>query len=205
MSRLVALHVGGQCEPWLNVGLSFTGTIGMLGDVELSVQEGAPGLIGWTIETDSDAFTDIDGIPTTLVSTSTRPAISSPIGEQRIVRLDHVVVNTDDIDRTSHVIESVLGLPARRDRDAGNGVSQRFHVLDNTIIEVVSGPHITSVGASLWGMVVSVDDLFELTESLGPDVTSPPKRATQPGRYISTVRSATGLGVPFALMTPHIK
>jgi hypothetical protein len=35
-------------------------------------------------------------------------------------------------------------------------------------------------------------------------VMSPPKRATQPGRYISTVRGSVGLGVPFALMTPHV-
>jgi len=46
--------------------------------------------------------------------------------------------------------------------------------------------------------------LFEYCESLSDDIASPPKRATQPGRYISTVRGATGLGVPFAMMTPHI-
>jgi hypothetical protein len=56
----------------------------------------------------------------------------------------------------------------------------------------------------LWGMVVSVDDLFEWAESVGADIVSPPKKATQPGRYIATVRSSVGLGVPFALMTPHV-
>jgi hypothetical protein len=53
-------------------------------------------------------------------------------------------------------------------------------------------------------MVVSVDDLFDLFEEVGEDITSPPKKATQPGRYISTVRGSVGLGIPFALMTPHV-
>ena len=70
---------------------------------------------------------------------------------------------------------------------------------------MVSGPHVTEPGASLWGMVASVDDLFDLADDLGEDITSPPKKATQPGRYISTVRGSVGLGVPFALMTPHVR
>ena len=69
----------------------------------------------------------------------------------------------------------------------------------------MSGPHITGDTASLWGMVASIDDLFDLADELGEDITSPPKKATQPGRYISTVRGSVGLGVPFALMTPHVR
>jgi hypothetical protein len=71
-------------------------------------------------------------------------------------------------------------------------------------IEVVTGPHVTTPGASLWGMVISVDDLFDLAGELGDEVTSMPKKATQPGRFISTVRGSVGLGIPFAMMTPHI-
>ncbi|MCE2817043.1 MAG: hypothetical protein LW686_00105, partial [Ilumatobacteraceae bacterium] len=111
----------------------------------------------------------------------------------------------DDIDRTTQAITAALGLKVRRERQLGNGAVQRFHKLDNTIIEVVTGPHITQPGASLWGMVASVDDLFDLAEELGENTTSPPKKATQPGRYISTVRGSVGLGVPFALMTPHVR
>jgi hypothetical protein len=121
-----------------------------------------------------------------------------------MTHLDHVVVNTDNLDRTCAAIDAALGAEMRREREVGNGVVQRFHKLDNTIIEVVTGPHITTEGASLWGMVVSVDDLFELADQVGDQVMSPPKRATQPGRYISTVRGSVGLGVPFALMTPHV-
>jgi hypothetical protein len=205
MNRLVALHVGGALTPWQAIGLTFDEFTCTLADVDVIVSGETPGLHGWTIDIGRDEIIEIDGIRTTLVSGSHPRPASSIIGQQTVIGLDHVVVNTDDIDRTTQAITAALGLEVRRERQLGNGAVQRFHKLDNTIIEVVTGPHITQPGASLWGMVASVDDLFELADELGDVVTSPPKKATQPGRYISTVRGSVGLGVPFALMTPHVR
>ena len=204
MSRLVALHAGGASEPWQQLGIPFSDFACRLADVQLSVGFPGSGLVGWTIAADSDASIMIDGIPTTLVKSTPDVSSTSLIGQQTIVGLDHVVVNTDDLDRTCSAIENALSLEVRRERQVGNGVVQRFHKLENTIIEVVTGPHVTTPGASLWGMVISVEDLFDLADELGESVTSTPKKATQPGRYISTVRSGVGLGIPFAMMTPHI-
>ena len=205
MNRLVALHVGGALTPWQAIGLTFDEFTCTLADVDIVVSGETPGLHGWTIDVGRDEIIEIDGIRTTLVSgTTPRPSMST-IGRQKVIGLDHVVVNTDNIDRTTQAITAALGLEVRRERQLGNGAVQRFHKLENTIIEVVSGPHITQPGASLWGMVASVDDLFELAEELGENTTSPPKKATQPGRYISTVRGSVSLGVPFALMTPHVR
>lgn len=204
MARLVALHAGGQRSPWQSIGLTCDDATCLLSDVLLSFSGNDAGLTGWTISSDKDDVVSVDGIPTTLVSQFPSHPIQSTIGAQRIVGLDHVVVNTDDIDRTCSAITEVLGVEIRRERQLGNGAVQRFHKLENTIIEVVSGPHVTTPGASLWGMVVSVDDLFDYCEEVGDAVTSPPKKATQPGRYISTVRSSVGLNIPFALMTPHV-
>lgn len=206
MSRLVALHASGSPEPWQQLGISCVSDVCQLADVQLHLTSpsSTPGLTSWTIDVGRTGQVDIDGIPTTLVVSSSEVASTSVIGTQRMVSLDHVVVNTDNLDRTTAAIERELGVPMRREREVGNGVVQRFHKLDNTIIEVVTGPHISGEGASLWGMVVSVDDLFEWAESVGQDKVSPPKKATQPGRYIATVRSSVGLGIPFALMTPHV-
>lgn len=204
MSRLVAMHAGGSREPWQKLGFIFTGDTCLVADVDLTLSRGAVGLHSWTIDVGVDDVTDIDGIPTTLVSQSAHRPATSKIGVHTVTGLDHVVINTDNLDRTCAAIEAVLGLDMRREREVGNGVVQRFHKLDNTIIEVVTGPHVTSAGASLWGMVASIDDLFEHVETLGDQVASPPKRATQPGRYISTVRGAVGLGIPFAMMTTHV-
>jgi hypothetical protein len=205
MNRLVALHVGGALTPWQAIGLMFDEHTCPLADVDIVVSGETPGLHGWTIDIGRDEIIEIDGIRTTLVSgTTPRPSLST-IGRQKVIGLDHVVVNTDNIDRTTEAITAALGLEVRRERQLGNGAVQRFHKLDNTIIEVVTGPHITQPGASLWGVVASVEDLFDLAEELGENTTSPPKKATQPGRYISTVRGSVGLGVPFALMTPHVR
>lgn len=205
MNRLVALHVGGALTPWQAIGLTFDASTCPLADVDIVVSGENPGLHSWTIDVGRDETIDIDGIRTHLISGTSPSRTSSLIGTQRVVGLDHVVVNTDDINRTTVAITAALGLEVRRERQLGNGVVQRFHKLENTIIEVVSGPHVKEPGASLWGMVASVDDLFDLAESLGEGITSPPKKATQPGRYISTVRGSVGLGVPFALMTPHVR
>jgi hypothetical protein len=204
MSRLVALHTGGSREPWQSLGLIFENDTCSLADVDLVVSDQAPGLFHWVISGEHDEILNIDGISTQIVSTPSTRSADSLIGTQRMTHLDHVVVNTDNLDRTCAAIDAALGAEMRREREVGNGVVQRFHKLENTIIEVVTGPHITTEGASLWGMVVSVDDLFELADQVGDQVMSPPKRATQPGRYISTVRGSVGLGVPFALMTPHV-
>lgn len=205
MTRLVSLHAGGDVEPWQQLGLSFQGATSRLGDVAFVVHGNTPGLHEWTIAADRDATVSIDGIVTHLVADDPGVTGSDAIGPTVGVRLDHVVINTNDGERTSAAIEEHLGAPMKRVRDAGRGVSQRFHTLDNTVLEIVSGPHVTGEGSSLWGMVLSVADIDALFGHLGPDVLSPPKQAVQPGRMISTVRGAAGLGIPFAVMTPHVR
>lgn len=215
MAFLSAVSVGGTTVPWESVGLTFLDSRCELGGVALIVGGGDSGMKGWTISVEegssvAEGEIEIDGIPTVIVHAPVGNGSRgpSPIGSERILGVDHVVVNTDDAERTCGAIGRALGLEVRRTRDAGHGVEQRFFKLDNSIIEVVSGPHTREAGtgehrASLWGLVVSVDDLFELAESLGPEVLSPPKRAVQPGRFIATVRGSVGLGVPLAMMTPH--
>ena len=204
MNRLVALHVGGAPSPWQAIGLEKSIEGFRLADVELRFSGETPGLHGWTISADRDAVIDIDGIPTTLVADVPVRPVTSNIRDRTVVGLDHVVVNTDDQDRTCAAFESALGLGVRRERELPNGVVQRFLKLENTILEIVSGPHFTGGSSSLWGLVASVDDLFDLAESLGNDVMATPKKAVQPGRWISTVRASVGLGTAMAFMTPHV-
>ena len=206
MVRLVSLRAGGGRGPWEQLGLTFQDATSRLGDVAFVVDGGDPGLIDWTLSADRDETVSIDGIRTHLVAHDPgAPPVTDAVGPTVGVQLDHVVINTDDGERTSAAIESVLGAGLRRVRDAGRGVSQRFHRLDNTVLEIVSGPHVQGPGAGLWGMVLSVADIDALFDHLGPDAMTPPKQAVQKGRLISTVRANVGLGVPFAVMTPHVR
>ena len=206
MTRLVSLRAGGDTRCWKELGLAFRNATSRLGDVAFVVDGDTPALLDWTLTGDRDATVSIDGITTHLVSTDPGlPDVPDTIGPTTGVRLDHVVINTDDGDRTSAAIHRELGAELRRVREVGKGVQQRFHTLDNTVLEIISGPHITEPGASLWGMVLSVTDIDALFAHLGPDALSPPKAAVQEGRRISTVRANVGLGIPFAVMTPHVR
>lgn len=164
----------------------------------------AEGLSGWTLHADGDEHVDsIDGIATTW--TRSAPVASVPSHRLGVLGVDHIVVMTGSLDRTSEAVSSALGAPLRRVRDAGHGVRQGFHRVGPIIIEIVERPDIDdSHSASLWGLVFTVADLDEAAGWLGPDVIGPVKEAVQPGRRIATVRSGAGLGVPLALMTPAV-
>ena len=129
-----------------------------------------------------------------------------PIGA---LRIDHLVVMTPDLDRTVRAVERTLGLPLKRTRDgsaAGRPVRQAFFRMGEVILEVVGPPDPDPARAggpaAFFGVAVTVASLDAAFERLGPDLLSPPKPAVQPGRSIATVRSAAGLQVALALMTP---
>ena len=142
---------------------------------------------------------DLEGIPVTsgrLVAPSDHPCGG--------VELDHVVVLTDDLERTSAAVEEVFGLPCRRVRETET-VRQAFHRFADVehhrgcIVEVVENPRIRAT--SIMGVVIVVPEVESLAERLGPGILSAPKPAVQPGRLISTVRREVGLGTALALMT----
>lgn len=208
MTRLAALIVGGEISPWKSLGFDIDHGSFRIADVSVRVTGGDAGLVGWQFTSDRTGHVDVDGISTDLVPAAPTAEQRSRLGVAGVVGLDHVVVNTDDPARTCAAIELELGLPVRRVRELGKGVTQTFHKAENTVIEVVSGPHIEHRGARLWGMVASLDDIegfvADVVSRLGDAVVTPPKAAVQPGRKISTVRPDAGLGVPFALMSPHV-
>lgn len=144
--------------------------------------------------------TDLEGVP--LAVAPVRDPAAHPSGA---VELDHLVLLTDSLERTSEVVDATLGLECRRVRDEGS-VRQAFHRFADAggsrgcIIELVESDRIDRT--TLMGVVLNVTDLFELAEHLGPEVMSHPKPAVQRGRWISAVRRDVGLGTAVALMTP---
>jgi hypothetical protein len=220
--RLSELQIGGDVSAWKRLGL-VTHTIASVSgetdhlivvpDLTLRFRDdqsfGPTGIRSWTFAGDQAAsspigdVTMIDGIPTLRgVSNSELSPDAHRLG---ILDVDHVVVMTGSLDRTCGAIADATGEPLRRVRDAGGGVRQGFHKVGPIIIEVVERPDLGSqMRASLWGLVFTVSDLDEVVSWLGPDVISSPKDAVQQGRRIATLRTEAGLGVPVALMTPHV-
>ncbi|HAP76380.1 MAG TPA: hypothetical protein DCR14_09890, partial [Acidimicrobiaceae bacterium] len=157
------------------------------------------GVTGWTLADAPDpTLSSIDGLPTSHGEPPTDAAPSHRLG---IHSWDHLVVMTSSLERTCAAIEAATAAPLKRVREAGS-IRQGFHRLGELIIEVVESPQVQSSSAGFWGFVWNVVDLHDVCEQLGPDLIGLPKAAVQPGRFIATVRSAAGLGVPLALMTP---
>lgn len=193
-ARLVQLTVGGTSQLWQRLGLSFDDhKTCRIGQVILQVDEDAPdGSLQWAFEPPVSA---IDGI----VSAARVPV--SEMTSSPYLLVDHVVVMTDSLERTSSAIEERAGLEIRRTRDAGKGVRQAFHRSGEVVIEVVQAPGVTE--PHLWGFVLVAPKFDDVVSQLGESVVSIPKDAVQPGRRITTVLREVGLGVNVALISPR--
>lgn len=203
-ARISELVIGGSRANWAQVGISFSHEgVFAIGELVLRIDESLPpGLHSWVLSNIGTTVSSIDGIPTTAASANFQTAeIESDEFALRPLGIDHVVVNTPDLERTSRALHEATGAELKRIRDAGNGMRQGFHRLGDVIVEIVSAPSISAGSASLWGFVVNVADVNEIAAYLGPDVLSPPKPAVQKNRLIATFRGAVGLGVPVALMS----
>lgn len=216
MTALVGLTIAGPSAPWEAVGLRVRDDVAVVGGIVLRfvppADADAPAsLAGWTLAGSPARPESIDGIATehvddlgALVGDESSALEQHPLG---VTSFDHVVVMTSSIERTCGEIERVTGEPLKRIREAGP-VRQGFHRLGSMIVEVVESDRVTSPTASLWGFVWnlgSVDELYEAADRLGPELMSPPKQAVQPGRFIASFRAAAGLGLPIALMSPHVR
>ena len=139
---------------------------------------------------------DIDGIATTVASGSTHVRADG----DPFPRLDHIVVMTDSLERTSAAVEAVTGHECRRIRETST-VRQGFHRVGpgGVIIEIVERADVAA--AHLWGFVVTVPDLDAVVAGAG-GLIGAPRDAVQPGRRIATVRSAAGLATAVAVMSP---
>lgn len=198
--RLVELDLGGADEPWARSGLPFAsdGTCDVVSLLLRIDHSRVPGVHGWAF--DAVNATEIDGIPTRRATPSTTRHHPDGDFTLDVVGVDHVVVMTPDLLRTSDAFARATGAPRKRVRDAGGSVQQAFHRVGDVVIEIVSSPQVPAGPATLWGFVLTVCSLDAVAHYLGPDVLSPPKPAVQEGRQIATFRQAAGLGVPVALM-----
>ena len=145
-------------------------------------------------------MTSIDGVPTEVVAPATPVFVEHPVGA---IGLDHVVVATDSLERTCGAIADATGAPLKRVREVGE-IRQGFHRVGGggLIVEVVERAGLPEGPATLWGLVLNVEDLDVAVERIGEASIGAAKPAVQPGRSIATVREDAGLGLPVALMTP---
>jgi hypothetical protein len=201
------LSVAGDADVWRSIGLTVTadGLIPLVGTsirIVPAAEGDATGIVGWALS--GARYTiekaDVDGLATEVVAPATPVYADHALGASG---LDHVVVSTADLERTSGAIAAATGCELKRIREVGS-MRQGFHRIGRggLIVELVERPDLPAGPATFWGLVLIVDDLDAAHELLGADRISAPKDAVQPGRRIATIRAEVGLGMPVALM-PH--
>lgn len=203
--RVEWLTIAGDPAVWRSIGLavSDTGDVPLFGTALRIVEGDERGIVGWALSGVADGAPSIDGLATDRVDP--RPPAFG-VHELGASALDHVVVLTNDLERTSEAITEATGCELRRVREVGE-MRQGFHRIGRggLIVELVERPEVPAGPASFWGLVLIVDDLDAACERVGEGRISPPKGAVQPGRRIATVRDDVGLGLPVALMTPDVR
>ncbi len=217
------LTVAGEVDIWRSLGLVATAD-GMIPLVGTSIRivptrssdsdsdsDSDAGIVGWALSGVPSAGgaggtgagdarpLALDGLLTEVVDPPTPAYADHPLGASG---LDHVVVLTSDLERTSGAIAEATGCELKRIREVGE-MRQGFHRIGRggLIVELVERPDVPAGPAQFWGLVLIVDDIDAACDLIGPDRISPPKVAVQPGRRIATVRVDVGLGLPVALMT----
>lgn len=198
------LSVAGDADTWRSLGLTVTdeGLIPLVGtSIRLVAGDAADpaGIVGWALSGVDGMTSDVDGLATEVVEPATPIYVDHQLGASG---LDHVVVLTADLERTSAAIASATGCELKRIREVGT-MRQGFHRIGGggLIVELVERPDLPDGPASFWGLVLIVEDLDAACDLIGPDRISAPKDAVQPGRRIATIRADVGLGLPVALMT----
>jgi predicted enzyme related to lactoylglutathione lyase len=204
------LDVAGDPDVWRSLGLVVADD-GVVPLVGTSIRIVAPddrredGIVGWALSGVEASLDDtlIDGLPTEVVA---EPPLRFAGHELGASGLDHVVVMTHDLLRTTAAISGATGCELKRVREVGS-MKQGFHRIGRggLIVEVVERPEVAEGPAQFWGVVLNVDDLDAACERIGPDRVSAPKDAVQPGRRIATIDAGVGLGLPVALMTPELR
>jgi catechol 2,3-dioxygenase-like lactoylglutathione lyase family enzyme len=190
---LEQLEVADEPDDWRAVGFDVEGDLCRVSSVLVRLVRKGPrrGILGWTLG---------DGAP--------KPAARAP-HPNGVVRIDHVVLMSPDLDRTVEELRAD-GFELRRIREGetpGGSTRQAFFRVGEPILEVVQAPEGTSVArnpdrpARLWGLAFLVEDLERTASTLG-DLVGAPRDAVQPGRRIATLRPEAGLGPAIAFMTP---
>lgn len=211
-ARIEHILIGGDPKPWQELGMTVVDDTIWLHGTGMRFVDGESGIRGLAISgLDQRAVGDefaIDGLPCTAVEPSSPVLVDHPLG---VVDIDHVVIATGSLERTSDAVTAETGAVRKRIRETDE-VRQGFHRLGNVIVEIVEmrasrpdgGYQIDETAgddpARFFGLAFNLDDI-DVVSRLDPELVGRPKDAVQPGRQIATVRSAAGLGVPVAFMS----
>lgn len=193
--RLRGIAVGDATDAWQRAGFTVADAVVATGGVTIGLRGDADGrgVLGWALD---PGVADVDGIAG--VEVTPRPDTPHPNG---VAAVDHVVVATPDLERTTQALGE-HGLAPRRTIEAARGdvgTVYRFFLLPPTLLEVIAPSDAAAGPARLVGIAFVAADLTALG-----DGWSRPRPAVQPGRRIATLDGRRfGVSVPVAALSPR--
>jgi hypothetical protein len=131
---------------------------------------------------------------------------SAPPHPNGVVRVDHVVAFSPELDRTVAALQGA-GFDLRRIREEptpAGAPRQAFFRLGEVILEVIQQPDSAhpdpAKPARLWGLAFVVDG-FDHAVRIAGNRLGEPRDAVQEGRRIATLKRDAGSRIPIAFMT----
>jgi len=200
---LIQLEIDDPASAWEGAGFAI-GDDGscLVGSVTLRFRTDArgEGIRSWSFGGLGADVPGIDGLPLTAAGEPAAPT-EHP---NTAAGIDHLVVQTPDVERTVQALEAA-GLAERRRRHTesyGSPMTQVFHRAGEVIIEVVGPPRVSGdEPASFFGLAFTLADLDAPAALLG-DAVGDRKPAVQEGRDRRGLRhERLGLSVPVLLMS----
>lgn len=168
------------------------------------------GILSWSLADPGaavDGSDDLDGLSTYPAPTEVLESPGPAAHPNGATRVDHVVVTTPDLPRTTVAFER-RGFDVRRVRDGeagGRPVRQVFFRAGEVIVELVGTPEPNGDAAAcpparFWGLAFACPDL-DATKALLGDALDDPRDAVQSGRRIAALRlGGAGPSVPIAFL-----
>jgi hypothetical protein len=189
MTALASVTVGDAPEVWSALGFAVRGERVRVGGLELCL--GAASGTGLTkVTAVGEGAATIDGLAFGWTPYGSPPADEHPNG---VVALDHIVVVSDDLERTTTALQGA-GFDLRRMRERAR---QAFLLAGPCILEVTESAEASA--PAFWGLAFA-GDLDALAAGAGA-LVGDVRDAVQPGRRIATLRRAAGSSVPVAFLS----
>jgi hypothetical protein len=204
MPTIDTITVADPPETWAAAGFTVdddhTCRIGTV-RIDLVGRDAGKRIVGWSLR-DVDLASGLDGLAT---KASVAPAAEPATHPNGCLLIDHVVLFSPDLDRTTKALDAA-GLDVKRSRASdtyGALMEQRFFRLGEVILELIGTPDAHGEGpAGFYGLAHTVADL-DATKALLGEHMGEPKDAVQPGRRIATLRhKELGMSVATAFMSP---
>ena len=200
--QLHEIIVGDEPSAWAEAGFAVQGDAVTIDHTRIRLTGHGEGRGIRSIALDAMTAGDLDGVTVH----GAEPAAPAPTHPNGVSHIDHLVVMTEDCDRTTAALEAA-GLESRRVRRFEMGGVQRrqtFFWLGDVILELVGADEAHgSAPATAWGLALTSSDIDQTADVLD-GMCSPPKDAVQPGRRITTIATkALDISTALAVMSPH--